>query len=126
MGHALSGIEDHYEARNLMSCADTALRITRLFAQHRYQIAENLTVFRFLPELERHDTRFAAGAWFIALLSGAFARADAPPAMRPVRSLVEIQLAVYVLSAWADDLFRKPRITLSHIMTMPNTEGQPP
>jgi hypothetical protein len=46
--------------------------------------------------------------------------------MRPVRSLVEIQLAVYVLSAWADDLFRKPRITLSHIMTMPNTEGQPP
>jgi MFS family permease len=126
MGHALAGIEDHYEARNLMSCADTALRITRLFAQHRYQIAENLTVFRFLPELERHDTRFAAGAWFIALLSGAFARADAPPAMRPVRSLVEIQLAVYVLSAWADDLFRKPRITLSHIMTMPNTEGPPP
>jgi MFS family permease len=126
MERALAGIEDHYEARKLQSCADTALRIARLFAQNRYPIAEDLTVFRFLAELERHDPRFAAGAWFIALLTGAFARADAPPAMRPVRSLVEIQLAVYVISAWADDLFRKPRSASSHMLAMPTTEGLPP
>ena len=118
MGIALAGIEGHYEARNLTSCAETAMHITRLFAQHHYQIAADLTIFQFLPELERRDPRFAAGAWFIAVLTGAFARVDAAPAMRPVRSLVEIQLAVYVLSAWADALFRKVRTASPPIRSM--------
>ncbi len=108
MGQALAGIEDRYEARDLPACAAAVLRIARLFAQHRYQLAEDLELFRFLPELEQRDPRFAAGAWFISLLHGAFARADAPPALRPVRSLVEIQLAVYILSSWADGLHGAP------------------
>jgi len=119
MGRALAGIEGHYESRNLPACAETALRIARLFAQHRYQLSEDLPIFTFLPEIERRDPRFAAGAWFIAILAGAFARADAPPAMRPVRSLVEIQLAVYILTAWADTLSKKVEAASANARAMP-------
>lgn len=107
MGDALADIERHYEAHNLTDCALITLRITRLFAHHRYDIPQSLAVFEFLPELERRDPRFAAGAWFIALLTGAFDRTNTTPTMRPVRSLVEIQLAVYILSSWANDLFKR-------------------
>ncbi len=119
MGSALAGLDAYYEARDLAFSAETALRVTRLFAQHRYRIGEDLTIFQFLPELECRDPRFAAGAWFIALLAGAFTRIDAPPAMRPVRSLVEIQLAVYILSSWADALFKKAHASATHVRTMP-------
>ena len=50
--------------------------------------------------------RLAAGAWFIAIINGTFKRTDTPPAMRPVRSLTEVQLAVFILYSWADSLRR--------------------
>ncbi|NLL83324.1 MAG: MFS transporter [Lentisphaerae bacterium] len=106
IGKSLAGIEASYEKHNLKQCASATLRITRLFAQHRYKLNENMELFEFLRQLEHFDPRLAAGAWFIAIINGTFKRTDTPPAMRPVRSLTEVQLAVFILYSWADSLRR--------------------
>jgi MFS family permease len=93
-----------YERRAIRECAACAFRLALTVARGRHGADCNGQIVPFLTALDTRDPRFTVGVWFLAILDGAFARSDGSASLAPAQDLLEIQLAVYVVSSWAREV----------------------
>ncbi|MEI8242051.1 MAG: MFS transporter [bacterium] len=100
-------LDRQYELRDIRAAAATAFRIAAILAERRYGISNTGDDHAFLAALTAADPGFAAGAWYLAVLNGAFQRTATSASLSVARDLVEIQLAVYILASWSHDLARR-------------------
>lgn len=99
----ISDLDVAYESHNLRVCAQIAFRLASLLANLRYGVhLSSGNTFAFLAELETRDQRFAVGAWYVAVLDGAFDHAQSSATLNAVRELIEIQLAIFILASWSE------------------------
>jgi len=105
---AVAALDRHYEARDLRPCVTAAYQLTGMLARRRHGVVDTGNARLFLAELNERDARFAVGAWYLAVLNGAFQRPDASLALGAVRELEEVQLAIYILGSWSRELGRHP------------------
>jgi MFS family permease len=119
-------LDTAYDRRDLRACARIAFRLASLLASLRYGVQPaGDNTFAFLANLETLDTRFAAGAWYLAILDGAFDRAQTSATLNAVRELIEIQLAIFVLSSWSEAIHsRAAPDSHHHAHPMPIQPGQ--
>jgi MFS family permease len=122
----ISDLDAAYEHRDLRASAQVAFQLASLLANLRYGVTlANGNTFAFLSELEARDMRFAAGAWYVAILDGAFDRAQTSATLNPVRELVEIQLAIFILSSWSEAIGAPASADIRHhAHPMPIHPGQ--
>ncbi|MCL1888445.1 MAG: HEAT repeat domain-containing protein [Kiritimatiellaeota bacterium] len=90
-----------YEARDLPACARALFVAACAFATLRYNTHYQDDVPGLLAALEARDPLFAAGAWYTAVLDGAFQRANAPDSLAPIRTETEALLGAYILASWS-------------------------
>ena len=100
----IDSFDREYEARDIRAAAATAFRLATILAQRRHGVHNIGDTYAFLAALKQADPRFAAGVWYLAVLDGAFQRTTSSASLGVARELVEIQLAVYILSSWSKDL----------------------
>ena len=93
---------DPLQAREKRAAASTALRIALLFSEHCCNVSNTGDIHEFLTVLREMDPRIAAGVWYLALLDGSIQMPSQTPSV-PEPELVEIQLAIYMLSCWIKD-----------------------
>ena len=98
----IGALDRHYEAREKRAAASTALRIALLFSEHCCNVSNTGDIHEFLTVLREMDPRIAAGVWYLALLDGSIQMPSQTPSV-PEPELVEIQLAIYMLSCWIKD-----------------------
>lgn len=108
-GEALvSELDSRFEQRDIRAAAAAAFRLAALLAERRHGIRYTQNAYRFLEQLNHCDPRFAVGAWYLAVLNGAFERDAASASLRAAREWEEIQLAVYILASWTHSLVQRP------------------
>ena len=100
----IDSFDREYEARDIRAAAATAFRLATILAKRRHGVHNTGDTYAFLAALKQADPRFAAGVWYLAVLDGAFQRTTSSASLGVARELVEIQLAVYILSSWSKDL----------------------
>ena len=103
----IDAIDVHYEAREVRACAAATFRLATIFAELRHAVRHTADAYSFLAALEKSDPRFAVGAWYLAVLDGAFQRPDGSASLHAARELTEMQLAVYILASWSRELGRR-------------------
>ncbi len=97
----IHNIDLHYEARELRLCAKNIFALAGAFAALRYNVHFQNDVYTFLSALEKRDPLFAAGAWYTAVLDGAFQRSDTSNSLAVIRTTTEALLGAFVLTSWS-------------------------
>jgi HEAT repeat protein/MFS family permease len=103
----LASLDRQYEARDIRAAAATAFELALELVTLRYGLRHGADTRLFLRDLQAQDARFGVGAWYLAVLHGAFDRPSGSASLGPAREMVEIQLAVYILASWAGDQARR-------------------
>lgn len=102
-------LERDYEKGNLAACAHAAYALAGLLGAAKFGVACTGDARAFLTELDRHDPRFTVGAWYLAILDGAFAQLNPSASLAPARDLLEIRLAIHLIASWIAELGAPPR-----------------
>jgi MFS family permease len=101
---SLARLEQACESNAFSETAGIAFDLAVQLAGFKYGIPPSEQATVFLSELDRRDPQFTVGAWYLAVLNGAFSRYDASGSLAPVRDALEIQLAVHVIASWIKDV----------------------
>lgn len=104
----VQALDHDYEAHDLHACAASAYRLADVLAMCRHGVSDTGNPHVFLEALNQRDARFAVGAWYLAVLNGAFQRPESSLALRAAREIEEVQLAIYILVSWSWELDRRP------------------
>jgi HEAT repeat protein len=129
----LATLEQAVERNTLPQAARVAFGLAETLAGVRYGIARHSDTTAFLAALDRCDSRFTVGVWYLAVMNGAFARYDASGSLAPVRDSLEIQLVVHVVASWVRNPGRRrsrqaaPALSQTHAWrTTPPPENPAP
>ena len=121
----IEALDASYEARDLRACAHAAFKLAVLLADLRYGVTPGTdSTFAFLSRLEAIDPRFAAGAWYAAILDGAFNQGRASLTLAAAREWIEIQLVIFILSSWSEAIAsHAPPDNRHYALSMPFLPG---
>lgn len=114
----LQRLEALYEADQFLECITIVREMAVRIADARLGIRFDGDLRHFLEQTDRVDPRFTVGAWYVAILEGVFARAGASASLAVVRDRLEVQLAVYLLATWIDDIDRAPRRPAAGVLSL--------
>jgi hypothetical protein len=98
----LAQFERACETDSLPAAAAAAGAVSRCLAEARHGVTWEGDIDAFLRALDRRDSRFTVGAWYLAILEGAFASLDASGSLAAVRDRLEILLAVHLVASWIE------------------------
>lgn len=102
----IAELDARYEARDVRAAATSAFQIAIRLAERCHGVRHTGDSYAFLETLNKTDPRFAAAVWYLAVLDGVFQRSTTSAALGAARDVVEIQLAIYILSSWSHQLTR--------------------
>jgi hypothetical protein len=102
----IAELDARYEAREVHAAATIAFQIAIRLAERCHGVRHTGDSYAFLESLNKADPRFAAAVWYLAVLDGVFQRSTTSAALGAARDVVEIQLAIYILSSWSHQFAR--------------------
>ncbi|MDD5704555.1 MAG: MFS transporter [Kiritimatiellae bacterium] len=100
----LAKLDRAYEGEALKEAAATSFNLALCLARNKYGVAWNGDITAFLQALDCRDSRFTVGAWYLAILNGAFVHMDTSGSLVHVRDRIEIILAVHLAASWIAEI----------------------